>query len=55
MKYAHSLKTKRSCRCAWNSADHHVATEYITVNLTPDNPHHSAEMAQAMINANRAA
>lgn len=30
-----------------------VTTEYITVNLTPDNPIYSAEMAHAMINANR--
>ena len=30
-----------------------VTTEYITVNLTPDNPCYSAEMAHAMINANR--
>lgn len=30
-----------------------VSTEYIMVNLTPDNPCYSAEMAHAMINANR--
>ncbi|MBQ9120716.1 MAG: methyltransferase domain-containing protein [Lachnospiraceae bacterium] len=30
-----------------------VKTEYITVNLTPDNPIYSPEMAYAMINANR--
>lgn len=30
-----------------------VTTEYITVNLTPDNPCYSKEMAHAMINANR--
>lgn len=30
-----------------------VTTEYLTVNLTPDNPCCSAEMAHAMINANR--
>lgn len=30
-----------------------VTTEYITVNLTPDNPIYPAEMAHAMINANR--
>lgn len=30
-----------------------VSTEYITVNLTPDNPVYSKEMAHAMINANR--
>ena len=30
-----------------------VTTEYITVNLTPDNPIYSKEMAYAMINANR--
>ena len=30
-----------------------VTTEYITVNLTPDNPCYSVEMAHAMINANR--
>lgn len=30
-----------------------VTTEYITVNLTPDNPCCSAQMAHAMINANR--
>lgn len=30
-----------------------VTTEYITVNLTPDNPVYSKEMAYAMINANR--
>lgn len=30
-----------------------VTTEYVTVNLTPDNPCYSAEMAHAMINANR--
>lgn len=30
-----------------------VTTEYVTVNLTPDNPCYSSEMAHAMINANR--
>lgn len=30
-----------------------VTTEYITVNLTPDNPCYPPEMAHAMINANR--
>jgi len=30
-----------------------VSTEYVTVNLTPDNPEYSKEMAHAMINANR--
>lgn len=30
-----------------------VTTEYITVNLTPDNPCYSTEMAHAMIDANR--
>ena len=30
-----------------------VSTEYITVNLTPDNPAYSKETAYAMINANR--
>ena len=30
-----------------------VSTEYITVNLTPDNPCYSKEMAYAMINENR--
>lgn len=30
-----------------------VSTEYITVNLTPDNPIYSRETAHAMINANR--
>lgn len=30
-----------------------VSTEYITVNLTPDNPAYSKETAHAMINANR--
>lgn len=30
-----------------------VTTEYITVNLTPDNPVYSKEMAHDMINANR--
>jgi ubiquinone/menaquinone biosynthesis C-methylase UbiE len=30
-----------------------ISTEFITVNLTPDNPEYSAEMAHAMINANR--
>jgi len=30
-----------------------ISTEYITVNLTPDNPEYTAEMAHAMINANR--
>ena len=40
-------------QCMEQHGFHHVTTAYITVNLTPDNPHHSAEMAQAMINANR--
>ena len=40
-------------QCMEQHGFHHVATEYIAVNLTPDNPHHSSEMAQAMINANR--
>ena len=31
----------------------HVSTEYITVNLTPDNPCYSPEMAHAMIEAQR--
>lgn len=30
-----------------------VTTDYITINLTPDNPAYSKEMAYAMINANR--
>lgn len=30
-----------------------VTTEYLTVNLTPDNPNYSKETAHAMINANR--
>lgn len=30
-----------------------VTTEYVTINLTPDNPIYSREMAHAMINANR--
>ena len=30
-----------------------VSTEYITINLTPDNPIYSRETAYAMINANR--
>lgn len=30
-----------------------VSTEYITINLTPDNPIYSKETAHAMINANR--
>ena len=30
-----------------------VSTTYVTVNLTPDNPNFSCEMAHAMINANR--
>ena len=30
-----------------------VTTEYITINLTPDNPIYPREMAHAMINANR--
>ena len=32
---------------------HNVSTEYITINLTPDNPAYSKETAYAMINANR--
>lgn len=31
----------------------HVTTDYITVNLTPDNPAYTRDMAHAMINANR--
>ena len=31
----------------------HITTEYITVNLTPDNPNYTPEMAHAMIDANR--
>ena len=30
-----------------------VTTEYLTINLTPDNPVYTKEMAHAMINANR--
>lgn len=30
-----------------------ISTEYITINLTPDNPNYSPQMAYAMINANR--
>ena len=30
-----------------------ISTEYITINLTPDNPMYSREMAHAMINSNR--
>lgn len=32
---------------------HNISVEYITVNLTPDNPEYSSEMAHDMINANR--
>ena len=32
---------------------HSVSTEYITVNLTPDDPIYPKEMSLAMINANR--
>lgn len=32
---------------------HNVTAEYITINLTPDNPIYPKEMAHAMINANR--
>lgn len=30
-----------------------ISTEYITINLTPDNPEYHTEMAHAIINANR--
>ena len=40
-------------RCMEKYGFRNVATEYVTVNLTPDNPCYSAEMAHAMINANR--
>ena len=39
--------------CMENYGFKNVTTEYITVNLTPDNPCYSKEMAHAMINANR--
>lgn len=32
---------------------HQVSTDYLTVNLTPDNPENSQELAHAMINAHR--
>ena len=39
--------------CMENYKFRKVTTEYITVNLTPDNAIYSQEMAHAMINANR--
>ena len=40
-------------RCMEQYGFRNVTTEYITVNLTPDHPAYPAEMAHAMINANR--
>lgn len=63
-KYFREIHTKyKVCEYPQNEAElplcmekygfRNVTTEYITVNLTPDNPCYSAEMAYAMINANR--
>lgn len=63
-KYFTQTHTKyRTCEYPYNEAElplamekygfKNVTTEYITVSLTPDNPCYSAEMAHAMINANR--
>ena len=61
--YAENIKKYDICAYAQNEAElptnmekygfRNVTTEYVTVNLTPDNPCYSKEMAYAMINANR--
>lgn len=61
--YAENIKKYDICAYAQNEAElpanmekygfRNVTTEYVTVNLTPDNPSYSKEMAHAMINANR--
>lgn len=61
--YEETIKKYDICAYAQNEAElplnmekygfKSVTTEYVTVNLTPDNPSYSKEMAHAMINANR--
>lgn len=61
--YDETIKKYEICAYAQNEAElplnmekygfKNVTTEYVTVNLTPDNPSYSKEMAYAMINANR--
>lgn len=61
--YAENIKKYDICAYAQDETElpanmekygfRNVTTEYVTVNLTPDNPCYSREMAYAMINANR--
>lgn len=61
--FAETVKKYDICAYAQNEAElplnmekygfRNVTTEYVTVNLTPDNPIYSKETAYAMINANR--
>ncbi len=61
--FAENMKKYKICAYPQNEAElplamekygfRNVTTEYITINLTPDNPINSQEMAYAMINANR--
>ena len=62
-RFAESLERYSVCQYPMSEAEYpasmekygfkNVSTEYITVNLTPDNPMYSREMAHAMINSNR--
>lgn len=50
---AYSMDESEYPRCMEKFRFRNVSTEYITVNLTPDNPIYSKEDAYKMINANR--
>lgn len=50
---AYSMDESEYPRCMEKFGFINVSTEYITINLTPDNPSYSKETAYKMINANR--
>lgn len=62
-RFAESLERYSVCRYPMSEAEYpacmekhgfkNVSTEYLTINLTPDNPMYSRDMAHAMINSNR--
>lgn len=62
-RFAESLERYSVCQYPMSEAEYpaamekygfkNVSTEYLTINLTPDNPMYSRETAHAMINSNR--
>ena len=62
-RFGESLERYSVCQYPMSEAEYpacmekygfkNVSTEYLTINLTPDNPMYSREMAHAMINSNR--